>query len=868
MKKVIALILCLVSVIGMLSAVSASGDNETISYEASVMRGLHVLDESDVNNPGEEVTRGEFVRILMEMIEAPFSAVSGESTFPDLKSGKTYTEAVIYALDSGYIKGYGDGKFYPEKTITVQEAANVILNVSGYGVPANTTGNYLLIAQSEGLFDGITTGAESALTYENLAKILYNTLTVELMSTVYTGNGTGLEKSDVLFMEKYMKLVRYRGIVTATYFTSLDGEQGCGEDNVAIGGMVIGSNYEKINNYLGYNVEAYSKQISGGVEEVVFALPYKTNVTEINGEDITNNVTEISLRYQKETDSSEKSIKISPSACKILNNVSSPEYNMDELVGDADTVVLVDNNNDKIADVVFAYKYKQMYVSGISVKDEEIYGKYSFDGAITKLELENADKLTVTRNGQEALFSEITDNDVITIFDTTSDGVREVTIEISSKKVNGVVTGLNRAEDLVYIDNVEYRKSKLYKAAVSKNDIKAKDVEVGMTAVFYLDSNDKIVALEQVSGVKKYGYYKKFYVNEDVENDISIKILGEDGDWQLYKLRSKVNTDGIVLPSAKVVSEVGKVPQIITFELDGEGFVKSIDRAELSNDYTRDDLCYREINMQTYRRANQSFDSKVYVSGETVNYSIPTLYTNEKGTSSRYTDEEISQVDDKYFSVERGSIYSDWKAYTLKAYDVNEFGEARIITLDTTIENVGQFDTGNFLFSKSKYVISSDGTEQMAIEGLHGTNISATAYVALDVMVFDENGNRVTTDYFGRGDLLKLYFDIDDEVYRIDVVYKAEPGKMSKYNDSLHDEVVVLSGNVVNIDKEKGYIILDDGLSEYKTQKVFTDMISVYICDMESQNAIEVGNISNITVGDYIIMKGGQSTFDFIVIYE
>ncbi len=871
MKKVLLLFLSLTVIISAMAVNVYAEEMSGTSFEASVMRGLHILDEADVNNPDVEVTRGEFVRILMGMIDAPVSAVSDmEIPFADIKKGKTYTASVLYAASLGYVIGYGDGNFYPDKTMTVQEAANVILNVAGYAVSAEASGGYLTIAQSEGLLDGLSAG--NTLTNKDLSKILYNALTVTVMEIKFSGGQSQVEKTNIPFMEKYMNLVRYRGIITSTYFTSLEGNTTCGEGNITIGDMTIANGYDKAVNYLGYKVEAYSEQYKSGDEEIIFAVPYKTNVTEVNCEDITGSVSETILKYQGENDSREKTVRISLEADKILNGKASPECTMAELTEDCSTILFIDNNNDKIADVVFAYKYSQMYVSNVSLRDSVIYGKYTFSGAVQVLDLEKADKVSIVKDGKPAQLGDMSEDDILTVTDTTFGGIREVSINASSKRVTGTVTGINSVEDLVYIDNTEYRKSKLYKAAISGKDPKAKNIVIGTTGTFYLDSRDRIVAIEISSTAKKYGYLKKFYINEDVENDISMKVLGEDGDWQLYKLRQKINIDGLQYSSDKVLEALGDgsfvKPQLIAFELNSDGMVVKIDSGEESDDTTRDDLCYRKFESIVYRSANQSFDSECYLTGNTVSFMIPALFTDDSGIARRYTDREIAGMDDKFFVVKNGSVYSDWGIYSFYAYNVDEFGETKQIMMETTVEDVGQFSTGNFLFSKLRYVIGTDGSEQISIEGLHGTNISASATVNSDVIVFDENGERVTIDYIERGDLLNLYFDVDDNIYRINVECKAQNRAKSEYQYSLHENPVILSGEIVNIDRERGYIILDDGLPKKKTLKVFLEKVSIYVCELDAKGGIKAGNINDVMNGDYVLIKGGMSNFDFIVIYK
>lgn len=54
------------------------------------------------------------------------------SVFPDVSAGKHYYAAIAYAKESGFIQGDGDGRFYPDRTVTFAEACALITRAMGY----------------------------------------------------------------------------------------------------------------------------------------------------------------------------------------------------------------------------------------------------------------------------------------------------------------------------------------------------------------------------------------------------------------------------------------------------------------------------------------------------------------------------------------------------------------------------------------------------------------------------------------------------------------------------------------------------------------------------------------------------------------
>ena len=78
--------------------------------------------------PDNSITRAEFITIMNNMFG--FTDAKAVS-FTDVKSGDWYYGAVAKAMEAGYCKGYEDGSFKPDATITRAEAAVMIANAAG-----------------------------------------------------------------------------------------------------------------------------------------------------------------------------------------------------------------------------------------------------------------------------------------------------------------------------------------------------------------------------------------------------------------------------------------------------------------------------------------------------------------------------------------------------------------------------------------------------------------------------------------------------------------------------------------------------------------------------------------------------------------
>ena len=81
-------------------------------------------------SPNTNVTRGNLVTILWRMEGSP--KVSGNISFPDVKTSDYYYEAVKWAEKTGVVHGYDTGKFGPNNYISREQLATILNNYAKY----------------------------------------------------------------------------------------------------------------------------------------------------------------------------------------------------------------------------------------------------------------------------------------------------------------------------------------------------------------------------------------------------------------------------------------------------------------------------------------------------------------------------------------------------------------------------------------------------------------------------------------------------------------------------------------------------------------------------------------------------------------
>ena len=80
--------------------------------------------------PAEVMTRAMVVTVLYRLEGSP--TIEYSPVFDDVKAGKWYTDAIIWASDMGIVNGTGEGKYEPMSNVTREQLATIILRFADY----------------------------------------------------------------------------------------------------------------------------------------------------------------------------------------------------------------------------------------------------------------------------------------------------------------------------------------------------------------------------------------------------------------------------------------------------------------------------------------------------------------------------------------------------------------------------------------------------------------------------------------------------------------------------------------------------------------------------------------------------------------
>ncbi len=110
-------------------------DSEWFANAVNTLSVCNIINGSDgLFRPKDEITRAEFVTVLSNFFddsEIEAAATSAQISFSDVSTSDWAQDNILFAASQGWITGYPDGTFHPERRISRAEASVVINRVLG-----------------------------------------------------------------------------------------------------------------------------------------------------------------------------------------------------------------------------------------------------------------------------------------------------------------------------------------------------------------------------------------------------------------------------------------------------------------------------------------------------------------------------------------------------------------------------------------------------------------------------------------------------------------------------------------------------------------------------------------------------------------
>lgn len=183
-KRILALLLVLTLMLGICPTAWASDTAASVQQTVQTL-GIMVGDADGQMRLDSPVSRAELTKMLTaasKYKDTLGEVGSGFSLFSDVKQGHWASEYIRLAVEQGWVVGYVDGTFRPDKTVTLEEACATLLRLLGYG-SEDLAGSYpqaqLSKAAAIGLRDQVSAGAGEELSRRDCMYLFYNLLTAD-----------------------------------------------------------------------------------------------------------------------------------------------------------------------------------------------------------------------------------------------------------------------------------------------------------------------------------------------------------------------------------------------------------------------------------------------------------------------------------------------------------------------------------------------------------------------------------------------------------------------------------------------------------------------------------------------------------------
>jgi len=132
-QKILAILLAACAAFSLLTLPAAAEADTGVVQTVRAM-GIIQGDTSGNLNLSANVTRAQFAKMLVAASTYKDSVGEGigSSLYKDVKSSYWASKYIKVAVDQGWMLGYTDGTFRPDKTITLEEACASVLRELGY----------------------------------------------------------------------------------------------------------------------------------------------------------------------------------------------------------------------------------------------------------------------------------------------------------------------------------------------------------------------------------------------------------------------------------------------------------------------------------------------------------------------------------------------------------------------------------------------------------------------------------------------------------------------------------------------------------------------------------------------------------------
>ena len=813
--------------------------------------GIMVGDaESGAFRPDDAILRSEMAKVAVYSIglEDIVKSSNGTTKFPDVPSDHWATGAINVADQQGLVIGDSEGTFRPDDNVTFEEAVTIIVRALGYEPAAQDKGGYpsgyMSIASQKQLLKGIDAVSAQPAKRGDIAQLVFNAMTVNMMEQVGYGSTVSYQEVDKTLLYDRLNVEKAYGQITATDETSLTGGSAAGDGKVQINDELYLKGDTNANQLLGYNVLYYARiDKTYDQKTLILVTPQSnknnslvlnsTDIVDVTGTDAANRTVE--YWANRTTDRRTKTASIKSDATYIYNGKYKTGITNADLKPTSGNLVLLDANMDNIYEIVFVNHFTNLVVDTVSDVTGRVTDKY-LNGSIV-FDSNNPDvKYSIIKNGAEISIKDLREWNVISY--TISDDQHLIKAYVSDASVTGTVNEISEEGYRIGESDIMYEKAASY-----PNEIKLLD-----KGTFYLDIEDKIAAVNtkatnESAITTNYAYLVDAAVKTDFDKTAQFKLFTKEGTTVVLDSASKmrINDKYAQAPSdvvAELTSGGGVTPQLIIYETNSSGNITGIETAKDGTATGAPNPAEFTKNIQksdmVYKRESGKLGN-VGVGDDTIIFDIPT---------------SAGDNTDKY-TIRNKSTLSNDSSYDAIVYDLqdNYMANVIIITSSTGITNAESPIT------VVDYLAETQNAEMEYTDKLYGfSEGKEIELMAADKSVFKKSDGTALK----AGDIIQYKTDAKGNVDGITLLFDSN-NKTSEFMTAVTKDLTTVYGRAVK--KFSGSVNVQVGDQTYNFA---TGDAIVYLYD----SARKKNPISVVSAADIELYEKDNEARLFVKIYQ
>ena len=193
-RRIITFLLAVCMTVSLLAVPAGAASGATVTFSdigdrstAMAVESLRLLGVLDgygdgTFRPGTVLNRAQFCKMAVYAMNgsSELSRYRTVTIFPDVKPSH-WAAAYINMAAKGkdIISGYADGRFHPDRTVTVGQAVTILMRMLGYkdeDIGGIWPDSYMAEAATVGLTEGVSTNGSTGLTRAQAARLFLNLL--------------------------------------------------------------------------------------------------------------------------------------------------------------------------------------------------------------------------------------------------------------------------------------------------------------------------------------------------------------------------------------------------------------------------------------------------------------------------------------------------------------------------------------------------------------------------------------------------------------------------------------------------------------------------------------------------------------------